>query len=150
VKAPLKTVEGVTIVVMARDGWAELQRSLPRHQAPVILVDNGSSDGTPDLVRKKFPHVTVVELGRNHGAVARNVGVELAETDVVAFADDDSWWEPGSLEKAVELFNVHPRLGLVAAQVLVGEDSRSDPVCELMRDSPLPRQEDLPGPSILG
>jgi GT2 family glycosyltransferase len=150
VNAPLKTVEGVTIVVMARDGWSELRRSLPRHQAPVILVDNGSCDGTPDLVRENFPDVTVVELGRNHGAVARNIGVDLAHTNVVAFADDDSWWEPGSLEAAVELFNTHPRLGLVAAHVLVGEDSRSDPICEVMRDSPLPRQGDLPGPSVPG
>jgi GT2 family glycosyltransferase len=140
VNASSRTVEGVTIVVMAKDGWSELQKSLPKHQARVILVDNGSSDGTPDMVRKYFPDVTVVELGTNQGAVARNVGVELAGTDVVVFADDDSWWEPGSLEAAVELFNTHPRLGLIAAHVLVGDDARADPVCGLMRESPLPRQ----------
>lgn len=148
--APQGSVEGVTIVVMAKDGWSELQKSLPRHQAPVVLVDNGSSDGTPDNVRRNFPDVTVVELEKNHGAVARNIGVELAGTDVVAFADDDSWWEAGSLEAAVQLFDTHPRLGLVAAHVLVGETSRSDPICKLMAESPLPRQQDLPGPSILG
>jgi GT2 family glycosyltransferase len=150
VNASSGTVAGVSIVVMAKDGWSELQKSLPRHRAPVILVDNGSSDGTPEKVRQHFPDVTVVALGKNQGAVARNIGVELTDTDVVAFADDDSWWEPGSLEAAVELFNTHPRLGLIAAHVLVGDDARSDPVCELMRNSPLPRQADLPGPSILG
>jgi glycosyltransferase involved in cell wall biosynthesis len=150
VSGPPGPVEGLTIVVMTKDGWSELQKSLPKHRAPVILVDNGSLDGTPDRVRKSFPDVTVVELPRNHGAAARNIGVELADTDVVAFADDDSWWEPGSLELAVELFNSHPRLGLMAGHVLVGDDARSDAVCELMENSPLPRHPDLPGPSILG
>lgn len=145
-----RQVEGVTIVVMTRDGWPELQKSLPRHQAPVVLVDNGSSDGTPDLVRRHFPDITLVELGRNHGAAARNIGVELAETEIVAFADDDSWWEPGSLEVGVRLFDRYPQLGLLAAHVLVGNDSRSDPICQLMAASPLPRQQELPGPSILG
>lgn len=142
--------EDVTVVVMTRDRWPDLERSLPRHEAPVILVDNGSTDGTPERVGREFPDVDVVALGRNHGSVARNIGVQRATTPYVAFADDDSWWAPGALAEAVEVLEAHPRLALLAGRMLVGEDERPDPVCELMADSPLGTESDLPGPSVLG
>ena len=144
------TAERTTVVVMTRDRWPDLQESLPRHDAPVILVDNGSSDGTPEKVREHFPHVDVVALDTNLGAVARNVGVRRARTPYVAFADDDSWWAPGALAVAERTFDASPRLGLLAAHLLVGEDQAPDPVLELMAASPVPRAEDLPGPSVLG
>jgi GT2 family glycosyltransferase len=140
----------VTTVVMTRDRWPDLAQTLPRHESPVILVDNGSRDGTPDRVRAAFPHIEVLELGRNHGAVARNVGVGHARTPYVAFADDDSWWAPGSLADAAALLDAHGRLGLLAGQVLVGPAERPDPVCSLMAGSPLPSPPDLPGPAVLG
>lgn len=140
----------VTVVVMTRDRWPDLQRSLPHHEGPVVLVDNGSSDGTPGLVRRHFPHVEVVELGENLGAAARNVGVERAGTPVVAFADDDSWWAPGALAEAGRLMREHPRLALLAGRVLVGEDARPDPGEAAMAHSPLGTAPDLPGPSLLG
>ena len=144
------STEDVTVVVMTRNRWPDLQRSLPRHEAPVILVDNGSTDGTPERVRREFPHVDVVALDRNHGSGARNIGVERAGTPYVAFADDDSWWAPGALAEAVGVLDAHPRLAVLAGRMLVGEDERPDPVCELMADSPLGTENDLPGPSVLG
>jgi len=140
----------VTTVVMTRDRWPDLRRSLPRHEPPVVVVDNGSTDGTPELVRRHFPDTTVVELRTNRGSPARNVGVEMATTPYVAFADDDSWWQPGALDRAADLLDEHPRLALLAGQILVGEEGRPDPVCAEMADSPLPRAADLPGPSVLG
>lgn len=140
----------VTIVVATRNRWPDLQLSLPRHEAPVILVDNGSQDGTPERVRRDFPNVEVVALDRNLGAVARNVGVQRAHTALVAFADDDSWWEPGALDHAARLFAEYPRLALLAARLLVGEGESLDPTCATMARSPLGSAADLPGPSILG
>jgi GT2 family glycosyltransferase len=116
----------------------------------VILVDNGSSDGTVEQVARCFPHVDVVPLGENRGAVARNVGVARAATPYVAFADDDSWWAPGALACAAELFDAHPRLAVLAGKVLVGTEERVDPVSVEMAGSPLGTAADLPGPSILG
>jgi glycosyltransferase involved in cell wall biosynthesis len=43
----------VTVVVMTRDRWPDLAQTLPRHEAPVIVVDNGSTDETPALVRRR-------------------------------------------------------------------------------------------------
>jgi GT2 family glycosyltransferase len=140
----------ITVVVMTRDRWPDLARTLPRHEAPVVLVDNGSSDGTPDLVRRHFPHVDVVALGTNHGSVARNIGVERAPTPYVAFADDDSWWAPRCLDRIGGLLDDHPRLAVLAGRILVGPQETEDPVCSLMAGSPLGREPDLPGPSVLG
>jgi GT2 family glycosyltransferase len=140
----------VTTVVMTRNRWRDLSTSLPHHQRPVMVVDNGSEDGSAQLVAEHFPDVTVVPLGRNLGAVARNVGVERARTPYVAFADDDSWWEAGALQRAVHHFETSPRLGLLAARVLVGEANTLDPVSTAMARSPLGLEPDLPGPSVLG
>ena len=135
---------------MTRDRWSDLRGSLPRHDPPVVLVDNGSTDGTPDLVRTHFPHVEVVALPDNRGSVARNIGVERAGTPYVAFADDDSWWAPGALGRAADVLDRHPRLGVLAARVLVGEEERLDDTSALMAGSPLGVAPDLPGPSVLG
>jgi GT2 family glycosyltransferase len=140
----------VTVVVMTRDRWPDLRTTLPRHAGPVVVVDNGSRDGTPALVREHFPSVDVVELGENRGSPARNTGVERARTPYVAFADDDSWWDPGSLDRAAALLDAHPRLALLAARLVVGDEARPDPVSAAMRASPLGVEGDLPGPSVLG
>jgi len=145
-----RPVTDVTVVIMTRDRWPDLEQTLPRHEAPVILVDNGSTDGTPTLVRNRFPEVDVVELGRNVGASARNVGVARARTSYVAFADDDSWWAPGALGEAVATMEAHPRLAVLAGRILVGAAEEDDPVCAVMAASPLGRAPDLPGPSVLG
>jgi GT2 family glycosyltransferase len=91
----------------------------------------------------------VLRLPANLGAAGRNCGVALAGTPYVAFSDDDSWWADGSLARAADLFDANPRLGLVAARILVGPDERPDPVCTAMADSPL-RTDSGPGRAVLG
>jgi glycosyltransferase involved in cell wall biosynthesis len=114
------------------------------------VVDNGSVDGSPETVAAARPDADVVRLDHNIGAVARNVGVERAPTPYVAFADDDSWWAPGDLERAADLLDAFPRLAVLAARVLIGPEERVDPFCAELAASPLPREPDLPGPSISG
>ncbi|MFY9807422.1 MAG: glycosyltransferase [Pseudonocardiaceae bacterium] len=146
---------GVTVVIATRDRRAELVRTLRYlHELtpapPVVVVDNGSTDGTPQAVLEQFTDVMVLALRRNHGAPARNLGVLAARTPYVAFSDDDSWWAPGALQRAAVALDSYPRLGLVAARTLVGPRQRPDPVNSLMARSPLPRSPDTPGPSVLG
>ena len=144
----------VSVVVATRNRRQRLLDSLQRLTASgpdeVIVVDNGSSDGTAAAVRGAFPHVRVLQLATNRGSAARTVGARAARNDIVAFADDDSWWAPGALDRAVHHFARHPRLGLVAARVQVGEDDRLDPVSAEMARSPLPTPPWLPGPLVLG
>ena len=146
---------GVTVVIATRDRRDNVLTTLAHLAAlperpPVVLVDNGSTDGTAEAVQRAFPDVTVLRPGRNLGAVGRTRGVEAARTELVAFADDDSWWAPGALRRAEEHFASAPRLGLLAAQVLVGAQGRLDPVCAEMARSPLPPQPDVPGTPVLG
>ncbi|MGN9810089.1 glycosyltransferase family 2 protein [Micromonospora sp. BQ11] len=141
----------VTVVVATRNRRRQLLETLGRHTADVIVVDNGSDDGSPEAVRRAFPHVRVVRLGCNAGAgAARNVGVALAATPFVAFADDDSYWAPGALERAVRLLRAYPRTGLLTGRVLVGPQARLDPVSADMARAPLGTPPDAPGPSVLG
>ena len=140
----------VTCVVASRNRRADLLATLPRHEAPVVLVDNASTDGTVEAVRAAHPDVTVVPLDRNAGALARTLGTAHAGTPFVAFTDDDSWWAPGDLARAVDVMRAHPRLGLLAARILVGPQNELDPVCTQMAASPLGTEPDLPGPSLLG
>jgi GT2 family glycosyltransferase len=145
----------LTVVIVTRNRRSGLLHTLRRleglpERPAIIVVDNGSSDGTVAAVKTEHPDVRAVSLNRNRGAAARNVGVEAARTPYVAFSDDDSWWEPGALRRAAELFDAHPRLGLIAAQVLVGAGRLPDPINVAMATSPLPGEADLPGPSVLG
>jgi Glycosyl transferase family 2 len=112
----------------------------------VVVVDNGSSDGTPTAVAGRFPEVEVLALDRNLGSAARTVGVEAVREPYVALCDDDSWWAPGSLPHAERLLDDHSRLALIAGRVLVGEGLREDPTCRAMDLSPLPRRAGQAGP----
>ena len=140
----------VTVVVATHNRCCQLLKYLPRHDAPVVLVDNGSDDGTAEVVRGRFPHVRVIRLDENIGAAARTLGVAAAETPYVAFADDDSYWEPGALDRAAGLLAAHPRAALLTGRVLVGEHGRPDPISDCMAAAPLGTDPDLPGPSVLG
>jgi GT2 family glycosyltransferase len=141
--APFET-DDVTIVVATRNRTDQLAGTIPHHRAPVIVVDNGSDEPI------RLSGVDTVRLDSNIGAAARNVGVERARTRYVAFADDDSYWEPGSLARAAALFRAHPRTGLLAAQVRIGPGGRLDEVSAQMASSPLGTPPGAAGPSILG
>ena len=120
--------------------------SLPE-RPPVAVVDNCSDDGTADAVAASFPSVRLLRLSRNRGAAARNLGAAELGTPLVAFCDDDSWWQPGSLPRAADAFRRFPRLGLIAAQILVGAERRLDPTSAIMRGEIPPG---LPGPRVSG
>ncbi|MFC7107553.1 glycosyltransferase family 2 protein [Nonomuraea rubra] len=110
----------------------------------VVLVDNGSADGTAEAVARAYPEVDVVALDENLGAVGRNVGVERLRTPYVAFADDDTWWEPGSLARAADRLDAHPRLAVVTARILAEPGGRDDPIVAELRDSPCPAPAGCP------
>ncbi|MFE9397137.1 glycosyltransferase family 2 protein [Streptomyces flavidovirens] len=143
------------IVVITRNRRTSLLGTLDRLAAlperpPVVVVDNGSTDGTADAVRARHPAVRLLTPGRNLAAAGRTYGAAALSTPYVAFSDDDSWWEPGALDRAADVLDTHPRLGLVSAATLVGPDARPDPLNEALRNSPLGQEPDLPGRSVLG
>ena len=148
------TQPAITVVIATRNRRPELQRTLGRlaglpERPPVVVVDNGSRDGTAAMVRRDFPGTELIRLRRNRGACARNLGVRRARTPFVALTDDDSWWAPGALTRAAAVLAASPPVGLVAACILVGPGLEPDPANALMAASPLP-SAGLPGPRVLG
>src|SRR4051812_18362494 len=142
---------GVVVITWQRrdEALACVQRLLDLpERPPVVLVDNGSTDGTADAVRARFPGVEVVALRENRGAVGRNVGVERLGTPYVAFCDDDTWWEPGSLARAVEALDAHPGLAVLNARIVVEPSGVDDPIVTELRHSPVPGPDWLPGPAL--
>jgi GT2 family glycosyltransferase len=142
------------VVIATRNRRPELRHTLERlaalpEQPPVVVVDNGSQDGTAAMVSSGFPGTELIPLRRNRGAWARNLGVRRARTPLVALTDDDSWWAPGSLATAAAVLEAYPRVGLLAARILVGPGRTADPVNAMMAASPLP-SAGLPGPRVLG
>lgn len=144
----------ITVVVLTYNRREEVLHTvaqllaLPERPA-VIVADNGSTDGTADALGARFPRVRVVRCGTNLGAAARNRAAALATTDYIAFSDDDTEWQPGSLPYAVALLDRWPRVAVLSARVVVGDGREPDPACDEMRASQLDRR-DLPGPSLVG
>jgi GT2 family glycosyltransferase len=140
---------------MTRNRVGELRRTLDRlaelePRPPVIVVDNASTDNTTEQIRADYPWTKVIRRGVNEGALARNLGVRQSATPYVAFCDDDSWWHPDALPRAEAIFDEHPRLAVITGRTLVGPQQRVDPISIELARSPLGRQDDLPGPSVLG
>lgn len=145
----------VTVSILTYNRAPELGHTLDRtlaacEDAQVIVVDNGSTDATPGVLRRYAPRVRRVRLDENTGAAGRNVGVLFATTPYVALCDDDTWWARGSLAAAADALDEHAQVAVVTARVLVGPEQREDPTCASMADSPLSVRGDLPGPPILG
>jgi GT2 family glycosyltransferase len=144
----------LSVVILTYNRQDELRRTLQHmcalpEQPPIIVVDNASSDGTADMVHTEFPQVRLIASPGNIGGAGRNLGVQAADTPYVAFADDDSWWEPGALPAAADLLDAHPSVAAVCSRILLGEQRREDPICAMMANSPLPA-DGLPGPALLG
>ena len=80
----------------------------------IILVDNGSTDGSRELARARFPELRLVELGENRGyAAANNRGLALATGEWVGLLNPDTVVPPGALRALVEVLQANPELGAV-------------------------------------
>jgi GT2 family glycosyltransferase len=144
----------IAVVMITRNRRDEAARSLRSITSlnpgvKIIVVDNGSTDGTAAMLHRRFPAILVYEAGQNLAAAGRTAGVRLAQEPYIAFADDDSWWADGSLQTGVELFQRYGSLGLIQARVIVLPSERTDPNCELMANS-LRVRHGAPGVPITG
>jgi GT2 family glycosyltransferase len=143
-----------TVVIITWNRRPELLRTLDLmtrlpERPPIIVVDNGSSDGTADAVAEEYPQVRLIEATRNLGAVARNLAVEEVTTPYVAFCDDDTWWEPGATVRAADLLDRYPRLATVTGLILVEPGLGEDPITTELRHSPVPAPAWMPGPALM-
>jgi glycosyltransferase involved in cell wall biosynthesis len=81
----------------------------------IIVIDDGSTDETKEVMALYLANPRVRYFGTDHGGqpAAKNTGIRLARTPLIAFLDADDLWLPTKLEKQVALFAANPNLGVV-------------------------------------
>lgn len=108
----------VSVVVVTFDGLPWVERALASVRGcETVVVDNGSSDGTPDLVRERFPGVEVVEQENRGLAAGWNVGVARTSGRYVLLLNSDAWLHEGALEALVAFADAHPRAAVVGPRL---------------------------------
>lgn len=84
----------------------------------LIVVDDGSSDGTPDEARLFGDRVRLLEQRNSGPAAARNRGVSLARGELLAFIDSDDIWAPGKVRAQVDYLSDNPDVGVVFGRLI--------------------------------
>jgi GT2 family glycosyltransferase len=100
--------------------WLESVSRLEYSNYDVLVVDNGSTDGSPEAIRQRFPNVTVIENGENLGySDGFNIGLEHAfrnRADYVLVMNNDTVIDPEALTELVKVAETDPRIGFVSGK----------------------------------
>jgi GT2 family glycosyltransferase len=89
----------------------------------IIVVDNGSADGSPEMVEREYPHVCLIRNTANHGfCAANNQGIQASKSEFIALLNNDAEAEAGWLQALMHAIEVRPDFGMAASKVLVWED----------------------------
>lgn len=83
----------------------------------IVVVDDGSTDGTSTLLSRLAPPVSVIRQSNAGPASARNRGLERARGELLAFLDVDDLWPPGKLERQVGCLVDEPELDVVLGRI---------------------------------
>ena len=108
----------VSVVIPMRDVAPFLRRTIasvgPAPRLEILLVDDGSRDGTLDLaadLARRDCRIHLLQGDRRGPSAARNLAIAVARAPLVAFLDADDCWRPGKLARQLALHRQHPRLG---------------------------------------
>src|ERR1700730_6920327 len=89
------------------------QDFFPAAETEIIVVDDGSTDLTPEIVRQFLPRIKFIRK-QNGGQVSAVLeGLAHATGEIIAFLDGDDWWAPDKLSKVVDAFDRHPQVAAV-------------------------------------
>ena len=114
-------MSGVSIVIVSFNAREYLERCLDAvaggvHE--VVVVDNASEDGSPALVRERFPSVRLIELPENLGfGAANNVGMDAAAGELFLLLNSDAWPVGDAIERLAAFVAERPRVGVVGPRL---------------------------------
>jgi len=111
----------VSVVIPVFNGEAFIFKAISSvqkqtfNQWEILVVDDGSTDGTLSNLQSYVKHGDVTLLQQNHGgpAKARNRGIEIARGKFIAFLDCDDTWHPQKLEEQLEVLKGKENVGVV-------------------------------------
>jgi GT2 family glycosyltransferase len=109
----------VSAVVVAYNGLPWIERCLESVAGcEKIVVDNGSTDGTVELIRERFPDARLIELENRGLAAGWNAGVRAASGRYFLVLNSDAWLLDGALERLVAYADANPQAAVVAPKLL--------------------------------
>lgn len=110
----------VTVVIPAYCAAKTIGRAVEsvlrqtRRPEEILVIDDGSPDDLPSALAAYRREVTLLRKPNGGAGSARNMGIDRAQGNLIAFLDADDYWEPEKLERQVDVFHHHPEVGLVA------------------------------------
>jgi glycosyltransferase involved in cell wall biosynthesis len=90
-----------------------LDQNFSASDCEILVVDDGSTDRTPELIKKFAPRVAHLPKTNGGQASAFNFAIPRCRGEIVAFLDGDDWWEPTKLAAVLSQFESHPQIGAV-------------------------------------
>jgi glycosyltransferase involved in cell wall biosynthesis len=121
-----------------------LSQDFPAAGREIVVVDDGSTDRTPEILGKFASQIRIIRKANGGQASAFNHGIPQCQGEIIAFLDGDDWWAPNKLSAVAEAFTFHPSTGLIGhsiTEVLEAGTQRS----ELVREGPEFRIDSVAG-----
>lgn len=100
-----------------------LEQDFPASDREIIVVDDGSTDRTPEIVRKFEPRVRLLRKENGGQASAFNAGIPECKGEIVAFLDGDDWWEKPKLSVVSSELEAHPEIGTIGHGLYEADES---------------------------
>src|SRR5258706_4760978 len=114
---------------------SDLEKDFPAADREIIVVDDGSTDRTPEIVKKFEPRVRLLRKENGGQASAFNAGIPECRGEIVAFLDGDDWWATGKLQAVSSTMASDSSIGIVGHGITeVFSDGRQH--TELLRETP--------------
>ena len=129
--SPTASLPRLSVIVVSfnvrdllRDCLKSLQAARGELSLQVLVVDNGSADGSAAMVAREFPDAELLDLGCNAGfSTANNRAIERAQAPEILLLNPDTEVPPGALPALLAFLADHPRCGIVGPRLLNSDGS---------------------------